>query len=72
MKRRTSVYINTELLEYAKKEKLNLSKLLEEAIKFCKIKNKRSILPDSGSGDAGSNPAGATCFTKHKITSPAV
>jgi len=33
MKKRTSVYIDPELLAKAKEKKLNLSKLLEKAIK---------------------------------------
>lgn len=36
MKKRTSVYIDAELLEFAKKEKLNLSKLLEEVLRSSK------------------------------------
>ena len=40
MKKRTSVYIDAELLEFAKREKLNLSKLLEEAILSAKNRNK--------------------------------
>ncbi len=33
MKKRTSVYIDPELIKKAKEKKLNLSKLLEKAIK---------------------------------------
>ncbi|WP_048098180.1 type II toxin-antitoxin system CcdA family antitoxin [Archaeoglobus sulfaticallidus] len=33
MKKRTSVYIDAELLEYARQNKINLSQLLEKSLK---------------------------------------
>jgi len=53
MKKRTSVYIDPDLLAKAKKKKLNLSKLLEKAIKEAlNEENKQSsaglLIPQSG------------------------
>ena len=58
MKKRTSVYIDANLLEYAKKEKLNLSRLLEEAILSVKNGNKAAERVTCNHQVAGSNPAG--------------
>ncbi len=60
MRKRTSVYIDAELLEFARNNKLNLSKLLEEAIKNVKNQNKRPIIRDSRFRDPGSNPGRST------------
>ena len=65
MRKRTSVYIDAELLEFARNNKLNLSKLLEEAIKNVKNQNKRPIIRDSRFRDPGSNPGRSTCFSKN-------
>ncbi|RLI79963.1 hypothetical protein DRP05_01925 [Archaeoglobales archaeon] len=62
MKKRTSVYIDADLLEYAKNKKLNLSKLLEEAIRFCKNKKQADILGGFGPPDPGSTPGESACF----------
>ena len=60
MKKRTSVYIDADLLEYAKKEKLNLSKLLEEAIREVKNPKKLAERVTCNHQVAGSNPAGGS------------
>ena len=58
MKKRTSVYIDAELLDYAKNEGLNLSKLLEEAIRELKNPKKLAERVIRNHQVAGSNPAG--------------
>ncbi len=58
MKKRTSVYIDAELLEFAKSEGLNLSKLLEEAIKSVKNRNKAEERVTRNHQVPGSNPGG--------------
>ncbi len=65
MKKRTSVYIDAELLEFAKKEKLNLSKLLEEAIKSVKNGNKASERVTCNHQVPGSNPGGGLAKSKN-------
>ncbi len=58
MKKRTSVYIDADLLDFAKKEKLNLSKLLEEAIKLAKSTDDSGRTRASRARCPGSNPGG--------------
>jgi len=60
MKKRTSVYIDPELLAKAKKNKLNLSQLLEKAIKEAL---KEVDLGDNR--DLGSRPEGVRGFKSH-------
>ncbi len=62
MKKRTSVYIDAELLEFARKEKIKISQLLESAIKIVKNRNKEDILGGFGPPDPGSNPGGPVFF----------
>ncbi len=59
MKKRTSVYIDAELLEFAKNEGLNLSKLLEKAIRGIKNRKKADIPEAFGASNPGSNPGGS-------------
>jgi len=59
MKKRTTVYIDAELLEFVKKEKINMSQLLEAAIRIVKNGNKEDILGGFGPPDPGSNPGGS-------------
>ena len=66
MKRRTSVYIDTELLEFARNSKLNLSKLLEEAIKNVKNQNRGAMRRTADPLYPGSNPGpGFFCNSNH-------
>ena len=62
MKKRTSVYIDAELLEFAKREGLNLSKLLETAI--IRAKNGANIYIEGAcrAPAPGSNPGRRICF----------
>jgi len=62
MKKRTSVYIDEELLEYAKRNKINLSQLLEEAIREVKNQNKQGRTRASRARCPGSNPGGRTAY----------
>ncbi|MEM0215068.1 MAG: type II toxin-antitoxin system CcdA family antitoxin [Archaeoglobaceae archaeon] len=57
MKKRTSVYIDEALLDFAKKEGINLSNLLEEAIKSCRNGKKLAERVTRNHQVAGSNPA---------------
>ncbi len=65
MKKRTSVYIDAELLEFAKREKLNLSKLLEEAILSAKNRNKSVERVTCNHQVPGSNPGGGFSLYHH-------
>ncbi|MEM0332434.1 MAG: type II toxin-antitoxin system CcdA family antitoxin [Archaeoglobaceae archaeon] len=57
MKKRTSVYVDAELLEWAKQNSVNISQLLENALKS--IKNGKNPV---NALDSGSSPVGVQGF----------
>jgi|GEM_PF-2827831 hypothetical protein len=57
MKKRSCIYIDADLLEFAKKNKINVSKLVEKAL--LELKNPNTTRNHQV---AGSNPAGGLCL----------